>query len=366
MKGAILVLAFAAVAFAACPNSCSGHGRCNAFDKCECYTQEGTAWGRRVMYTGADCSQRTCPVGTAFADISTLDYSVSTSAIALNPQRKFNGAAHSGTTHDAVLQADSSDYKLTESRTFNVRILTSDGASTATAQWKLASQATYSRVFTLPTSADAAIELGGAGSGTDLANEGVGATGVRVYVTAVTANVRENHLYTFTVSYREGRPYSTAVANSAHQEIECSGRGLCDRDTGRCKCFAGFKGEACQRTQCPNDCSGNGVCQSLTRFVTDTGSKTYKSLASGGAFDGEKEFGCMCDVGYRGADCSQVECPSGADPLSGAGGNGLDGDVKLTQATDCSGRGVCDYSTGTCSCFKGYFGERCESQSNFL
>merc|ERR1711988_1290347 len=27
---------------------------------------------------------------------------------------------------------------------------------------------------------------------------------------------------------------------------------------------------------------------------------------------------------------------------------------------DCSGRGICDYSTGTCKCFSGYAGTACE------
>jgi hypothetical protein len=33
---------------------------------------------------------------------------------------------------------------------------------------------------------------------------------------------------------------------------------------------------------------------------------------------------------------------------------------------DCSGRGRCDYTVGTCSCFRGFFGERCEQQSTLV
>lgn len=57
----LLVLAAAGalllVADAACPNQCSGHGSCIQNDKCSCY----------AMWTGADCSQRTCPYGNAWA-----------------------------------------------------------------------------------------------------------------------------------------------------------------------------------------------------------------------------------------------------------------------------------------------------------
>ncbi len=34
----------------------------------------------------------------------------------------------------------------------------------------------------------------------------------------------------------------------AHQNVECSNEGICDRVTGICKCFHGFTGNACQRS----------------------------------------------------------------------------------------------------------------------
>lgn len=43
---------------------------------------------------------------------------------------------------------------------------------------------------------------------------------------------------------------------TAHAYMECSNRGSCDRVTGLCSCFAGFTGAACDRTECPNSCSG--------------------------------------------------------------------------------------------------------------
>jgi hypothetical protein len=38
-------------------------------------------------------------------------------------------------------------------------------------------------------------------------------------------------------------------ATTAHAVAECSNMGVCDRVTGRCRCFAGYEGDACQRSE---------------------------------------------------------------------------------------------------------------------
>jgi len=178
-------------------------------------------------------------------------------------------------------------------------------------------------------------------------------------VTASTiGGVAAGDSYFLNVTANNGVNLSPADANTNHQFAECSGRGTCDRVGGACACVAGYTGRACERTACPNDCSGNGICQSEAYFVNDVAAATgdYATYAYAG-FDAASAYGCKCDAGFRGADCAQRECPSGPDPMKGAGG---------AQGMDCSGRGLCDYAKGACKCFKGFFGERCEELSTLV
>jgi hypothetical protein len=236
----ILIVALFGAAAAFCPNACTGHGTCKSSpkDSCECFTRretELTSNADVAAWTGADCSERTCPMGQAWA---------------ASPQ-----------------------------------------------------------------------------------------------------------------------------ANNDHkQRVECAGKGICDRKTGECDCFDGFWGEGCRRSACPNDCSGHGTCKSLKVFADDYSHDADDSFVSkqfgipsanpntvpnigaryDSAWDAEYNYGCHCDAGFRGPDCSLRECPSTTDPLQGHGN---------TKGRDCSGRGMCDYSSGLCECFPGYFGEKCQTQT---
>jgi len=150
-------------------------------------------------------------------------------------------------------------------------------------------------------------------------------------------------------------PYSNAWvtevvtgSNSAHPSAECSNKGLCNRKTGECDCFENYDGIACERTICPNDCNGRGVCYTEKQIAAEAGATYAKP------WDATKHVGCICDSGYRGPDCSLQECPSGPDVLLGYGNE---------QGRDCSGRGICDYNSGVCKCFTGYYGTRCQYQT---
>jgi hypothetical protein len=181
---------------------------------------------------------------------------------------------------------------------------------------------------------------------------------------------------------------------TAHANAECSNKGICDPMTGFCTCFPGFTGNACQRKQCPSDCSGHGRCVSMREMATlphalplSAAEVKYEGYEDTITWDQDKIYGCVCDsswaVGlgsgqkqqpeYFGPDCSLRHCPSGNDPNTqvdeencagklavGGKGTGVTGNKCHV---DCSNRGICDYTTGLCECFSGYGGESCNSKT---
>jgi hypothetical protein len=87
-------------------------------------------------------------------------------------------------------------------------------------------------------------------------------------------------------------------ANDVHPIMECSNKGVCDRETGTCECFPNFEGIACERTVCLNECSMSGVCYTARQLAEDAG-RVYET-----PWDANKNVGCVCDLGFRGPDCS--------------------------------------------------------------
>ena len=133
-----------------------------------------------------------------------------------------------------------------------------------------------------------------------------------------------------------------------HHTAEGSNKGICDRKSGLCTCFAGYDGLACQRATCPDDCNGRGSCFP-ERILAVKANRQYDT-----PWDANKHTGCFCDPGYRGAACEQQECPTTNDVIGGFGNE---------AGRDCSGRGICDYLSGICDCFAGFYGEACDKQS---
>jgi hypothetical protein len=123
-------------------------------------------------------------------------------------------------------------------------------------------------------------------------------------------------------------PYEIAFADHPYDGTrrnyrECAGNGICDRTRGECECFDGYEGKTCQRTTCPNDCSGHGRCRfladvSLGATEYDVGHNDYERtepLFEYSAYDINHLRGCYCDAEYIGADCSQRMCPFSNDVM---------------------------------------------------
>jgi len=108
-----------------------------------------------------------------------------------------------------------------------------------------------------------------------------------------------------------------------HRYAECAGKGICDRTSGLCECFDGYEGKACQRTSCPNDCSGHGTCEYIEDIAFGVvfnqyqkhDFSAYPELLNYYDWDLQKTRGCVCDAQYTDVDCSKRMCPHGTDVL---------------------------------------------------
>ncbi|ETM42172.1 hypothetical protein L914_12138 [Phytophthora nicotianae] len=187
-----------------------------------------------------------------------------------------------------------------------------------------------------------------------------------------------------------GIPTSATIS---HPKEECSGAGVCDRTTGTCICYYGFEGSVCQRSSCPNSCSGHGQCLSMRELAAAPSAfplsppTKYEGDVTATTWDQDRIQGCLCDsswpVGlgagesqlsqYFGPDCSRMHCPSGDDPMTAVdetdcegvvadGGGGTGAPDNLCHV-DCANRGICNYNSGECSCFSGFYGSNCASLS---
>ena len=78
-----------------------------------------------------------------------------------------------------------------------------------------------------------------------------------------------------------------SAANEAHPEVECSNKGICNRKSGECECFENYDGIACERTVCPNDCTGRGICYTQKQLAVEA-HKTYDT-----PWDAMKHVGCV-------------------------------------------------------------------------
>lgn len=141
-----------------------------------------------------------------------------------------------------------------------------------------------------------------------------------------------------------------ATANdTAHADyVECSNMGYCDRVTGECICREGLSGSACQRLLCPTvvdelgrvrECRGAGKCLSMREAATQLDLDSVSWSTNYDEWDADAIYGCACDEGFTGFDCSERECPRGDDPLTPG--------VDEVQLIDCRCTGDASWCNGT-------------------
>lgn len=103
--------------------------------------------------------------------------------------------------------------------------------------------------------------------------------------------------------------WTPAGQDEGHHKMVCSNGGMCETETGLCKCFAGYTGASCSRTKCHRDCSGHGQCLTVGQLADDV-SLGYT------LWDRNMLTSCKCDAGYTGPACAQRTCPHGDDIMT--------------------------------------------------
>ncbi|CAM9276828.1 unnamed protein product [Hapterophycus canaliculatus] len=121
--------------------------------------------------------------------------------------------------------------------------------------------------------------------------------------------------------------YPSAEGKAHDERTECSDGGLCNRETGACECGDLFHGAACEYMICSGGttdaCHGHGRCMTMAELALEAENNgdatdfTYgEDPYEGSTWDAHRIFGCHCDEGYSGYDCSERVCPTGDDPGS--------------------------------------------------
>jgi hypothetical protein len=137
----------------------------------------------------------------------------------------------------------------------------------------------------------------------------------------------------------------------------CANRGICNEDDGICECF-NTNGDEYASSNGYGTVGSRGDCGYVLSSTLETGISTCPGIpqCSGHGVCDTSSFRCFCSSGWNGGDCSERSCPSGKSWFSYPSND----DVAHFNYGICSDMGLCDKSTGKCSCRPGFYGEACE------
>merc|ERR1712178_131619 len=106
---------------------------------------------------------------------------------------------------------------------------------------------------------------------------------------------------------------------------------------------------------------GTATCTTVACVTTDTVTTDYQLQydAPFGATGWEAAY--SLEKGSTGEQADISKSDFNEEYVIDANGRKVYGCYGAMSGQDCSGRGICDYSSGTCKCFSGYSGTACES-----
>jgi hypothetical protein len=143
----------------------------------------------------------------------------------------------------------------------------------------------------------------------------------------------------------------TCVEDATCLPRTCSGHGACDDSGGSpiCECDPAHEGENCDVCASGYHDDGQGAC------IADQTCAPQSCSGRGVCDDSSGSVLCQCDPGYAGTTCNGCQDGYHDD------GQGACVAHEGCEAQTCNGHGACDDSSGTptCDCDEGYAGDSC-------